>query len=200
MDLSGRARSDKDRLPWAVGNHKAIFRAVIALVVGGFIVLGLVLWITGRFELETVGYPGVWVFSFISSASIIVPVPGLATVCLGASDLVGLNPILVGVIAGSAEALGELTGYLAGVGGRDAMSRRRWYPRVKGWLERHGSKIIFVMAIVPNPTFDILGIAAGSIGFPLRRFLLVTFLAKSIKSVGLGYACFYSIAWLERLI
>jgi membrane protein YqaA with SNARE-associated domain len=50
-----------------------------------------------------------------------------------------------------------------------------------------------VGAIIPNPFFDVLGIAAGSIGYPIKRFLGVVFIAKSIKSTGIAYLCFLGI-------
>jgi len=189
-----------NELPWIVAHRQAATQIAIIAVVASFMVLGTVLWLTGRFDLETVGYPGVWIFSFIGAASIVVPVPGLAAVCVGASDLVGLHPVAVGVLAGSAEALGEMTGYLAGVGGREIISRHRWYSRIRTWVERHGIKIIFLMGVVPNPAFDILGIAAGSMAFPVRRFLAITFVAKSIKSTGIAYACYFGVAWIDRWV
>ena len=104
---------------WAIEHQDVLTRVVPLTVVVIFVTIGAVLWLTDSFEVDEVGYAGVWVFSFIGAASIFVPVPGLAAVCVAASPAVGLNPLLIGVIAGSAEALGELTGYLAGLGGRN---------------------------------------------------------------------------------
>ena len=185
---------------WAVAHQDLLTRAVPLAVVFTFIVIGLVLWVTGQFEVDNVGLAGVWFFSFIGAASIFVPIPGLAAVCVAASPAVGLNPIAVGIVAGSAEALGELTGYLAGMGGRNFFERNRFYPRFKALLLRRGGLILFCGSVIPNPLFDVMGIAAGSILYPLRKFLLYIFLAKSIKSTGIAYACFWGITWIEGLI
>ena len=43
---------------------------------------------------------------------------------------------------------------------------------------RFGDATVFVMAAIPNPLFDVAGMAAGSLRFPLWRFLLAAFLGK----------------------
>lgn len=185
---------------WVVRHQDIVTRIVPLGVVLVFITTGIVLWATGQFNVDNVGLAGVWFFSFIGAASIFVPVPGLAAVCVAASPAVGLNPIAVGIVAGSAEALGELTGYLAGIGGRSFFERNRFYPRFKALLMRHGGLILFFGSVVPNPFFDVMGIAAGSILYPVRKFLIYVFIAKSIKSTGIAYACFWGITWIEALI
>lgn len=188
------------RQKWVIAHRDLLTRAVPLVIVAIFITVGLVLWTTGQFNVDNVGLAGVWFFSFIGAASIFVPIPGLAAVCVAASPAVGLNPIAVGVVAGSAEALGELTGYLAGMGGRGFIERNRYYPRFKALLQRRGGLILFFGSVIPNPLFDVMGIAAGSILYPVRKFLLYIFVAKSIKSTGVAYACFWGITWIEEFI
>lgn len=183
---------------WVVQRQDLLTRIVPLVIVLGFITLGLVLWTTGRFEVDRIGYVGVWVFAFIGAASIFVPIPGLAAVCVAAAPVIGLNPLLVGVVAGSAEALGELTGYLAGLGGRGFLERNRFYPRFRELLVRRGGLILFFGSVIPNPLFDVIGIAAGSILYPVRKFLLYVFLAKTIKSTGVAYACLWGVTWIEN--
>jgi membrane protein YqaA with SNARE-associated domain len=184
---------------WVVERQDLLTRAVPLLVVTVFITIGVLFWVTGRFEVDRVGYVGVWVFAFIGAASIFVPVPGLAAVCIAAAPGVGLNPLLIGVIAGSAEALGELSGYLAGLGGRSFLERNRFYPRFRNLLIRRGGLILFFGSVIPNPLFDVIGIAAGSILYPVKKFLVYVFLAKTVKSTGIAYACFWGITWIEKL-
>ena len=184
---------------WLVARQDLLTRALPLAVVIGFIVIGLVFWATGRFDVERVGYGGVWVFAFIGAASIFVPLPGLAAVCIAASPAVGLNPVIVGIVAGSAEAAGELSGYLAGLGGRGFLERNRFYPAFRRLLINRGGLILFFGSVVPNPLFDVLGIAAGSIVYPLRKFLLYVVVAKSIKSTGVAYACYWGVTWIENL-
>ena len=68
------------------------------------------------------GYGGVALASLIASAGLIIPVPALGAVCAGS---VFLNPVLLGLIAGTSESVGELTGYFLGYIGRDMARRSR---------------------------------------------------------------------------
>ena len=184
---------------WLIKNQDVLTRVVPLAIVAVFVVVGLVLWLTDSLEYDSVGLAGVWFFSFIGAASIFVPIPGLAAVCVAASPAVGLNPLIIGLVAGSAEAIGELTGYLAGMSGRGLFQRSRFYPRFQELLIRRGGLILFFGSIVPNPFFDVMGIAAGSILYPIRKFLIYLFLSKTIKSTGVAYACLWGIKWIQDL-
>jgi membrane protein YqaA with SNARE-associated domain len=124
------------------------------------------------------GYPGIFLISLLGSATVIVPAPSIAVVfAMGGL----LNPFLLGPIAGLGEALGETTGYLAGATGRAIIADRDLYQRVVRWTRRYGLIPIFVLSAVPNPVFDIAGIAAGALQIPFWQFLLVCFLGKTVK-------------------
>ena len=147
-------------------------------------------------SLPQVGYPAVFLLSLLGSAAMVVPVPGLLSVCALSLTLV---PIFVALVATVAETIGEISGYAVGYGGRRVIEGRGFYARVAGWMERRGVLVIFVISIVPNPFFDVIGIAAGGLRFPLRRFLVIVFAGKIIKNTGVAYACALgvgSIPWL----
>lgn len=179
---------------WLVERHST----VLVFAVGGFLIaftaVAAFLWLTGRFSPETAGYGGVWIMHFIGAASIVVPVPSLLALCAAAAPDVGLSPVILGILAGSAESLGEITGYAVGLSGRKALRNNRWYPRVKRIMERYGGKALFVVGVVPNPVFDVMGFIAGSLGYPVARFIGILLVAKSIKNIGLAYACYYGIS------
>jgi len=40
-------------------------------------------------------------------------------------------------------------------------------------MERYGVGVILFLFIIRNPVFDFMGIAAGALRYPLKRFLLV---------------------------
>jgi uncharacterized membrane protein YdjX (TVP38/TMEM64 family) len=125
------------------------------------------------------GYPGVFVINLLGNATVILPAPSLAIVSVTGSVL---NPYLVGLSAGAGSALGELTGYLAGYGGRAAVQDQERYQQIAAWMHRYGLWVILVLAIIPNPLFDLAGIAAGVLKIPVYRFLLVCWLGKTIKT------------------
>ena len=88
---------------------------------------------------------------------------GLLSVCALSLTLV---PIFVALVATVAETIGEISGYAVGYGGRRVIEGRGFYARVAGWMERRGVLVIFVISIVPNPFFDVIGIAAGGPSLP----------------------------------
>jgi len=135
-------------------------------------------------ELGLYGYLGVFIISVITSSSIVVPVPGWILVAtLGAT----LNPVLVGIISGIGGTLGEITGYLFGYGSRIAVENAGIYGRMVGWMKRRGSLTIFVLALIPNPLFDVAGAAAGMLRFPLWKFLLVGAAGRIPKHILFAY-------------
>ena len=136
-------------------------------------------------ELRNLGYAGIFIISLISSATIFVPLPGFAVVfAMGAF----LNPVLVGLAAGIGSGLGEITGYLAGFAGHDAMMRTPVFRQHKGGIEKYGPLAIFALAFVPNPAFDVAGMAAGAIKMPLWKFVLATIAGKTLRFILLAYA------------
>ena len=98
------------------------------------------------------------------------------------------------------EALGEMTGYMAGLSGKTLLERNRHYPKFRSLLARRGGVFLFVGAVIPNPLFDVVGIAAGSISYPIKKFLTVVFIGKAIKSTTIAYACFWGIESVERWV
>lgn len=125
------------------------------------------------------GYPGVFIVSLLGNATIILPAPSLAVVSVVGSVL---NPYLVGLCAGVGEALGELTGYLAGYSGRAVIEDQEHYARLVKWTRKYGLWVIFALSVFPNPLFDLAGIAAGVLKIPVRSFLLVCWIGKTIKT------------------
>ncbi len=143
------------------------------------------------------GYPGVFIISVLSSATVFLPAPGIAVVFATGSVL---NPILVGLVAGLGEALGELTGYLAGASGRAIIEDRERYQRLVAKTRRYGLFVILLLSIVPNPTFDLAGIAAGALRFPVSRFLLACWIGKTIKATLIALLGAGSLGLLSRFL
>ena len=147
-------------------------------------------------ELRQYGYAAVFLVGFVSNATVIMPVPGLAV-----SSVMGgvFNPWIVGLVGGVGQALGELTGYMAGYSGQTLVDERPIYDRLTRWMQRYGILTIFVLAVIPNPVFDLGGIAAGASRFPLWKFLLSCTAGKIVKNVAFALAGYYGIEALFRL-
>lgn len=138
-------------------------------------------------DLEGLGYPGIFVVMFFSGGSIFLPVPGMASVIAAGTIW---NPVLIGIAAGIGNSLGETTGYVAGKAGAAVLEGRHgpgWWSVMKRYLERHAFLIIVAMAIIPNPVFDTVGLLAGSINYPLRRFWLACLIGNTVKYTAVAY-------------
>lgn len=137
-------------------------------------------------ELGHYGYLGAFLVSLVSSATVILPLPGIVVLfALGAA----LNPVLIGLTGATGGIIGEMTGFMAGYGGREMVQRRgQAYARAENWMRRWGGWAVFAFAAVPLPVFDVAGVVAGVLGYPLWKFLLIGWVGKSIKYVFLVLA------------
>jgi membrane protein YqaA with SNARE-associated domain len=142
-----------------------------------------------------VGYPGIFVVSLLGNATVILPAPSLALVFAMGS---ALSPLLVGLTAGVGEALGELTGYAAGFGGRAVIENQQLYARLEAWMQRAGGVTVFLLSVLPNPFFDLAGIAAGGLRYPLWRFLVLCWLGKTIKTIVVAFLGSQSVSVIEQ--
>lgn len=141
-------------------------------------------------QLNEYGYVGLFAISLISAASIVLPMPGAAAVTGAGAFLdpvLGIpTPILVGLVAGLAEAIGELTGYAAGYGGSMLFRERPIYPRIKAWMRKRGILTMFLLSSFPNPIVDVAGVAAGAVHMQLRRFFIGVLAGKIFKNIYLA--------------
>ncbi len=198
MGEQGRVRTPASP-PSSKRKQRFISLAILLIVLSGMLAVVIFRDRLGISQelVERTGYPTIAILSFVASASIFVPVPGVIAVCWGGMLL---SIPLVAVVAGTAESLGELTGYAAGFGGRGLMKERTIYKRLEGWMTRYGVAVLFVLSVIPNPVFDVAGVAAGALRYPIWKFLLVVWVGKCIKSFGIAYACFLGIGLVFRFI
>ncbi|HUF54159.1 MAG TPA: VTT domain-containing protein [Dehalococcoidia bacterium] len=141
-------------------------------------------------NLRSYGYLGVFVINLIGAASILLPSPAAASVLGGGAlldDFLGVPAwFWVGLVAGTGEAIGEFSGYAAGYGGRIMVENKPSFERVKRWMERRGAVTMFLMSTIPNPAFDIVGLAAGAVQMPMRKFFFSVWGGKVIKDMWLA--------------
>ena len=189
-----------------LGRERAIRLGALAAALGmlaAALAASLLIDVGGE-DLRRLGYAGVFVTALLGSASVALPLPSAIAVVGGSTlldDVAGVPAwLLVAAVAAAGNSLGELSGYLAGVGGRGVLAKQRFYPRIAGWMQKRGSLTLFVLAIIPNPLFDIAGIVAGSTRMPLARFLLVVFHGKLIKNIGFALGGVASVAAIGNLV
>jgi uncharacterized membrane protein YdjX (TVP38/TMEM64 family) len=144
-------------------------------------------------EYAAFGYPGIFLVALMANATVFLPAPGVAVVFAMGSIF---NPLGVALAAGTGGAIGELTGYLAGFSGQAAVENTKLYNRFLPWVQKYGAWTILVLSAIPNPFFDLAGIAAGATKIPFWRFLLFCWIGQLIKMAMFAYAGAYSIDWL----
>lgn len=177
-----------------VGWLRGHYRQVLALAFSVLVTALILIFADELVKLEAYGYLGVFLISLLGNATVILPVPSLAVVFATGSVL---NPLVVGLVSGVAEPLGELTGYLAGYGGSAVVEDSATFQRITSFVQRKGFLTIFVLSAIPNPLFDLAGIAAGASRMPVSRFLVACWLGKTAKAVVIAYLGSISVDWVR---
>ena len=140
--------------------HIAFAIAVVVVV----LIFSRDLWALKRF-----GYWGAFVISLLSSATILIPMPSWVVIAAMGRYL---NPYMLGLVAGVGSAIGEMTGYSAGEGAMELLEGRvKETKDIHRFVDKYGVLAIFAFAFIPNPLFDIAGIAAGAGKIPWWQFL-----------------------------
>jgi membrane protein YqaA with SNARE-associated domain len=170
-------------------------------IIRGFTLLGVILLSLYIFSIRDnasqfapYGYPGIFLLSFLAYATVLLPAPGVAVVfAMGAV----FHPVGVALAAGAGAAFGELTGYLAGFSGQTVVERVETYQRFSQWMNRNGPLTILFLSAIPNPFFDLAGVAAGALKMKILRFLLWCWIGETIKMLVFSYAGATSLNWLN---
>lgn len=190
------ALPESPRLGSAMSKRKLnILRVIVLLGVIGLTVV-LVIYREEIQALQAFGYPGIFLFSILANATILIPVPGVVfTSAMGAV----FNPLFVSLAAGAGAALGELSGYLAGFSGQAVVEDSPRYQRVVRWMEKYGDITILILAFIPNPLFDLAGIVAGILKMPVWKFLAFCVIGKILKMMMFAYAGNWVMQTLENI-
>lgn len=169
---------------------------VLALVFVIALTVVLVIYRDAIQSLQAYGYPGIFLFSILANATILVPVPGVVfTSAMGAV----FNPLWVAIAAGAGAALGELSGYLAGFSGQAVVENSEQYQKVVHWMDKYGDITILVLAFIPNPLFDLAGMVAGILKLPVWKFLTYCVIGKILKMMMFAYAGDWVMQVLENI-
>lgn len=169
---------------------------LLILMIILLLVISIVIWqleIDWKGYVKDYGYFGVFVLMLVSGMTIFFPLPSEAILAI-APNLMELSSdseiSLLGFVASIGAALGEITSYYAGRWGSIVIAEKyeASYNRVERWMKKYGGPAIFVFSFTPLP-FDLVGLVAGSIRFPLWKFLFYCWagrLARALLIVHLG--------------
>lgn len=133
-------------------------------------------------EASSLGLFGLFIVNFVSSATFFVSAPAFLTIITGGNLY---SPILVAVIAAAGACLGDMLGFAFGHSGRrltrKKLDRHKTIRFLEKHFHRHGVLIIFLLAIIPNPFFDAIGILAGVVNYPPIRFFTIMLLGRFLR-------------------
>lgn len=164
--------------------NRLLFSRILALI--GVIAISVFIFaIRDRaVEYKKYGYVGVFIISFMAYATVILPAPGVALI---AAISTVMNPLWVGVVAGLGAAGGEIVGYAAGYSGRGLAEKAKMYERLVSLTNRFGLWVVFILAVIPNPIFDLAGAAAGTLKMRIVPFFLVCWAGETLKMLAFAY-------------
>lgn len=147
-------------------------------------------------QVSNISYLGLFFLCFLANSTVLLPAPSLM---IAASCALIMNPWLVALFAALGSALGELIGYAFGTVTTDLS------PKIQKLLEKFMSKVhnqtllVFILAVLPLPLFDIVGIYSGGTKMNLIKFFIACFIGKFVKL--LVYTRMYDILeWAYSMI
>ena len=141
-------------------------------------------------RVEQFGLIGAFIISLTSSATVVLPAPGILII-LSMAEII--DPWRLGVVTGIGGGLGGGTAYLAGALGRNAMGESS---RIKQRMtdlfnSRWGAVLLFLGNLIPFAPGDAISAIAGISRFPLLAFFIYVIIANIIKMIALS--------WLGRI-
>lgn len=150
------------------------------------------------------GYLGIFLMSLVGALSIFFPIPYTVAIFTLAGLKVGgtwvFEPIWIAVAAGIGSAIGELSGYLIGVGGRKAISGK--YKKKMDLLARvfdkYGLVVIFLFALTPLPD-DLLFIPLGVMHYDIVRAFVPALIGKFCMNLIVAYSGRFSIGIIRDI-
>lgn len=133
-------------------------------------------------ESRSLGLLGIFLVNFVSGASFFVSAPAFLTVISGGSIY---QPILVALISAMGATLGDMVNYLFGFSGRHLadhhLSKKKWFVFLEKHFKRHGTWILFLFALIPNPIFDAIGLIAGVFSYSPYKFFLIVVAGRFVR-------------------
>ncbi|HKZ45422.1 MAG TPA: VTT domain-containing protein [archaeon] len=144
-------------------------------------------------------YLAIFGISAIGTSTLFIPFP-IDTIIIFAASGLGLHPLIVGISAGLGAAVGELTGYFIGAGGRFVIEEKKTKRKLignfvsfmTGLFKKYGEWVIPIAAFLPFP-FDIVGILCGMSKYDMKKFFIATLIGKIARSILIAYVGYFVI-------
>lgn len=137
-------------------------------------------------HLKALGLIGLFLISVVSSI-LFLPSPLLIAGVLASGH--SYSPLIVALVASSGSAVGDIVSYAIGYTGREAFwDNQKWHHQVAQEIfNKFGGLFIFVLALIPNPFIDAIGVFAGLFLYPLKKFFIYVLIGRFIRNILLAY-------------
>jgi len=204
-------RSSSKRKHVAVGLLAAM---IVISVVGSFFLIQHWEYVS---RLEQEGYLGLFLISIFAGSPIPIPTPSMIlTFTLGSL----LNPVLVGLVSGLGNGIGNALIFLTGRGGllffqnSDVSApagetspsrigrflRKIGMPRMSDFAKRRAVLAVFLLSIYPNPVLTPMILGIGAMRFRFAKFFLACWAGKTAQSLILAYLGYFGLGSLLRFL
>jgi uncharacterized membrane protein YdjX (TVP38/TMEM64 family) len=133
-----------------------------------------------------IAYAAVFIANLLSSATILVPAPGIAFTLAAATVF---DPAFVALSAGVGDAIGEMTAYWLGDAGEKIIIDEHIpaYQKAEKWMDKYGAWAVFGISLVPILPYDLIGIAAGALQIKWWKCFLATLAGKLPRAFIVAY-------------
>ncbi|MCX6783667.1 MAG: VTT domain-containing protein [candidate division WWE3 bacterium] len=121
------------------------------------------------------GYLGIFAFNLFGGVGTVIA-PALAR---------HSNILLLALATAFGMSLNDSVAYLIGLGGEVILPHTQRADRIFSIIKRYGMIGLFCWSLIPLP-YDIIGLIAGYVEFPYRRFWVATFLGKFVRFMIIG--------------
>jgi membrane protein YqaA with SNARE-associated domain len=128
-------------------------------------------------QFKKYGYLGIFLISAIGNVAILSPAAPMIA-ALGATLY---HPLIASFITALGAVTGELLSYFIGSATHSYLPDSEWNTKINHYMKINGAITIFVLSVIPNPFFDLAGLAAGATNYPLWEFIIISFFGKWIK-------------------
>jgi len=187
---------------------------VVISVVGSLLLIWHWRWVEG---LSSQGYLGLFIISLFAGSPIPIPTPSMIlTFTLGSL----LNPVLVGLVSGLGNGIGNALIFLTGHGGllffqnSDVSApagetsssrigrflRKIGMPRMLDFAKRRAVLAVFLLSIYPNPVLTPMILGIGAMRFRFTKFFLACWAGKTAQSLILAYLGYFGLGSLLRFL
>jgi membrane protein DedA with SNARE-associated domain len=139
----------------------------------------------------------VFVLAIIGGTSVLFPFPYyLVVFTLGSG---GLNPFLIGLLAGTGVAMGDSTSYLIGYSGREIITGKiqKIFNRLHKWCMKKPKAVTFLFlylysSFMPLPN-DVIVMPMGMARFPYLKLIIPLWLGNVTFNIAVALTGFYGI-------